>query len=102
MDATPHSEQLEKAIAFYEDFHWGSAPGAVEKKRFSKRPRTAVKIGKLRSVTYETVKNGEHAAWEHEFGEEGGVPPDLAVDPETKALHIVGGSYDVRPEGIVD
>lgn len=87
---------------FYKDFHWGEDVDRVVKKRISPPPAIAVKLGKLDAVTYETTKAGERALYEHNFGEEGGKRPDLVMDAETKKLHIVGGDYDVRPEGIVD
>lgn len=65
-------------------------------------PKVATKLGELVAVTYETSKGGELAQWHHEFGEEGGTRPDLVVDPKTKRLHIVGGSYDVQAAGIID
>jgi hypothetical protein len=96
------TERLKKAVAFYEDFHWGEKVDRVERKKLSRAPKVAVKLGKLDAVTYETRKNGEQALYEHNFGEEGGTRPDLVMDADNKKLHIVGGSYDVRPEGIVD
>lgn len=103
MEVNPSlSERLERAVDFYRDFHWGDEPDAVVKRRVSRAPRVAVGIGKLHSVAYSTRKGGENATWEHEFGEEGGEQPDLVMDAATKKLHIVGGDYDVRAEGIID
>lgn len=96
------SERLRNAIKTYEGFHWGDSPDKFVQKKVSKPPKVGVKLGKLVSVAYETHKNGEKAVWEHEFGEEGGKRPDLVMDADTKKLHIVGGSYDVRDEGIID
>lgn len=72
------------------------------RKPVSRRPKVGVKLGRLHSVTYETSKAGEPALWEHEFGEEGGDPPDLVADPDTERLHIVGGDYRIEDRGIVD
>lgn len=96
------TQRLKNAVKSYESFHWGDKPSKLIAKKVSKAPKVGVKLGKLVSVAYETHKNGEHAVWEHEFGEEGGKRPDLVMDADNKRLHIVGGSYDVRPEGIVD
>lgn len=101
-ERVPQSERLKRAVESYESFHWGDKPTKFLHKKISKTPRVGVKLGKLVSVAYETHKNGEHAVWEHEFGEEGGKRPDLVMDADNKRLHIVGGSYDVRPEGIID
>lgn len=95
-------DPLASAIAQYEAFHWGEPANKVTRRRVSKAPRHGVKLGVLRSVTYETSKGGELALWQHEFGEEGGEPPDLVMDPDNKKLHIVGGTYDVRTAGIID
>jgi len=70
--------------------------------RLSPRPRALVKLGRLEALTYRTAKDGEIADWEHDFGEEGGKKPVLAMDAETRRLHIVGGDYDVEDRGIVD
>lgn len=96
------SDRLSEALEFYQDFHWGEAPNKIERKRFPKPPKVAVKLGRLHSVTYHTSKGGEDALWEHEFGEEGGTAPDLVMDPKNKRLHIVGGTYDVQAAGIID
>lgn len=96
------SQRMRNAVDAYEGFHWGDEPTKFVAKKISKAPKVGVKLGKLVSVAYETHKNGEHAVWEHEFGEEGGKRPDLVMDADNKRLHIVGGSYDVRPEGIID
>jgi hypothetical protein len=96
------SERLKRAVATYEGFHWGDPPDRIVKRKVSKAPKVAVKLGKLVAVAYETHKNGEHAVWEHEFGEEGGKRPDLVMDADTEKLHIVGGSYTVTDAGIID
>jgi len=94
--------KLKRAMERYKEFHWGDEADRVVRKKISKPPRVAVKLGKLVSVAYETHKGGEHATWEHEFGEDGGKRPDLVMDAASKRLHIVGGSYDVTPDGIID
>lgn len=96
------SERLEDAVSFYEDLHWGEPATKVTRRRVAKTPKVASKLGELVAVTYETSKGGEHAEWEHHFGEEGGERPDLVVDPKNKRLHIVGGDYDVQAAGIID
>lgn len=94
--------KVARAAKFFSEFHWGDESKRVKRVKASPRPRVATKLGKLHAVTYETTKDGETALWEHEFGEEGGRQPDLVSDVDTNRLHIVGGDYDVRPEGIVD
>lgn len=68
--------------------------------RLPARPRVLVKLGELDSVTYVTKKGREPVThYEHEFGEEGGKRPVLAMD-ERKRLHVVGGDYTVTKAGI--
>lgn len=96
------ARRLDRALEFYRDFHWGEEPSRIVKRKIPKPPRVAVKLGKLDSVVYSTRKDGESATWEHEFGEEGGKKPDLVMDMDNKKLHIIGGTYDVQPAGIID
>lgn len=96
------SARVEDALDFYKAFHWGDDSDQVVRRKVSRPPRVGVRLGEVHAITYGTTKGGETALWEHEFGEEGGDKPDLVMDAENKRLHIVGGSYDVRPEGIVD
>ena len=87
----------------YTGFHWGRPPKRNVSVTPSPRPRELVELGKLEAVTYSTKKGDEgFAHYEHEFGEEGGQKPVLALDPETNRLHIVGGGYRVEDRGIVD
>lgn len=93
---------MELADAKYEGFHWGRAPRRHQNVELSPRPRELAKIGELEAVAYRTTKGDQRATWEHEFGDQGGRKPILAVDPRTNRLHIVGGSYRVEDRGIVD
>ncbi len=38
----------------------------------------------------------------HPLGEESGMPPMLVYDTLNKQMLVVGGNYEIRPEGIVD
>jgi hypothetical protein len=93
---------MERASNFYRDFHWGDEPETFVSAEFPKPPKVGTKLGTLHAVTYETVKDGEQALWEHEFGEEGGEKPDLVADPKSKQLYIVGVYYDITARGIID
>jgi len=97
------SGELQKAADFYEDLHWGIPPKAVKRAKVPRTPKALAELGELESVVYSTDKNGDgFSNYEHEFGEEGGEKPLLAVDPENKKLHVVGGDYTVEDRGIVD
>jgi hypothetical protein len=92
-----------RALRAYRGFHWGRKPRRIVRVKPARRPRELVKLGSLEAVTYGTTKGSEgYAHYEHEFGEEGGKKPALAMDPKNKRLHIVGGDYDVEDRGIVD
>lgn len=87
----------------YTGFHWGRPPTRTVRVRTSPKPRELVELGELEAVTYSTKKGDEgFAHYEHEFGEEGGAKPKLALDPENDRLHVVGGDYRVEDRGIVD
>jgi peptidoglycan hydrolase-like protein with peptidoglycan-binding domain len=92
----------EAAVRFYQDFQ-GRRPRRIKRAKVSPLPRTLVRLGLLEAITYSTKKGRTALAdYVHQFGEEGGRKPVLAVDPKTKRLHIVGGDYDVQDVGIVD
>jgi hypothetical protein len=96
-------DALERAKQFREEFHWGFPARKVTRRSVPPRPDVLVKLGQLESVTYATHKKGDgYSHYEHAFGEEGGRKPQLAVDPDSGKLHIVGGSYRVEKRGIVD
>lgn len=87
----------------YEGFHWGRRPKKTVRVKPSPSPRELVELGKLEAVTYSTTKGREgFQHYEHEFGEEGGRKPVLALDPSTDRLHVIGGDYAVEDRGIVD
>jgi hypothetical protein len=64
-----------------------------------------VELGECTYVKYLT-KKGFHAfepvEYWHKFGEEDGVRPVLAYDTVNRALFLVGGNYQCKPEGIVN
>lgn len=92
-----------KAAALYRELHWGIKPRRLRKVRVERRPTELAELGKLKSVTYDTSKRGDGpSSYTHQFGEEGGRRPSLAVDTATRRLHIVGGDYRVESRGIVD
>lgn len=68
-------------------------------------PKDHVEIGEILQISYHTRK-GFHAFepvdYYHDFGEESGIRPRLAYDTRNKRQYIIGGAYQVKPEGIVD
>jgi hypothetical protein len=62
-------------------------------------------LGTLLAIYYHTSKafhNFEPTDYLHLFGEENGELPLLSFDRLNRALRISGGSYQVKPEGIVN
>jgi len=89
------------AVKFYKNFHWGRKPKKFKRVKASPRPRRLVQLGVLEAVTYSAKKGADALAdYIHHFGEGGTKRPILAADPSNRRLHILGGGYDVRPEGI--
>jgi len=75
--------------------------------RFRKpNPPGEVDYGEILRVCYTADKphiesDGKSRAYEHKFGERGGIRPHLVVDAEGLPI-ISGGSYTVPEEGIDD
>lgn len=87
----------------YEGFHWGRPPTKDVDVELPPEPRELVELGQLEAVVYSTKKGDEGLQhYEHQFGEEGGRKPRLAMDPASERLHVVGGDYTVEDRGIVD
>ncbi len=63
-----------------------------------------VDLGECTQVEYLTKKGFdkfEPIVYYHKLGEKGGTPPRLMFDCKKNRLYFVGGSYRVKPEGIV-
>lgn len=68
-------------------------------------PKDHITVGSVAKIAYFTSKvfhNFEPSVYEHRFGEEGGIEPLLHYDVLNRKLYLTGGSYLVRPEGIVN
>lgn len=63
-------------------------------------PPAVCVIGLLDGVLYETVRDGRTEKYKHEFA--AGDRPLLAVSPDGKSLHLIGGRYVFTERGIVD
>lgn len=67
--------------------------------------RDYVLIGQAKTITYHTRKafhNFEQSDYIHKFGEDGGTLPIVGYDTLNGRLFLIGGSYKVKPEGIVN
>ncbi len=68
-------------------------------------PKDHVTVGEVEEIVYRTSKafhDFEPTEYKHAFGEEGGELPVLGYDVHSQKLYLTGGSYQVRPEGIVN
>lgn len=67
------------------------------------RDKDSVDLGELHFIEYFTRKgfdNYQPVTYYHKLGEETGVRPRLMYDQRNRQLHIVGGEYQVTPDGI--
>ena len=67
--------------------------------------RDHVELGALWKIVYRTAKgfhDFEVTDYSHEFGENGGRLPTLVYETLNNALYLTGGTYIVKPEGIVN
>jgi hypothetical protein len=96
------AERRANAVDRFEALHWGR-PARKSSGHQVQAPRALAEIGRLEAVEYFTNKRGDGpSVYRHQFGEDGGRKPRLAVDVETDRLHIIGGDYSVEDQGIVD
>lgn len=64
-----------------------------------------VDIGNVHKIVYRTSKafhSFEPTDYVHEFGEEGGTLPTLGYDVLNQRMYLIGGSYQIQPEGITN
>ena len=59
-------------------------------------------IDRIWYVTKKSFDNFETSSYIHRFGEEGGEKPLLLYDRLNKKQWIIGGDYEVKPEGIAN
>ena len=62
-------------------------------------------LGACPFIVYDTLKgfhDFEPTLYGHEFAEDGGEYPMLHYDQLNRLVYLTGGSYKVRPEGIID
>ena len=70
-----------------------------------KTDRRTVDCGFAYQVEYFTQKgfdNFQPVTYYHQFGEDTGERPRVVYDRQKKRIHLVGGAYKVKPEGIVN
>jgi len=70
-----------------------------------KASAATVKLGFAYKIEYFTQKgfdNFQPVTYYHDLGEETGERPRVVYDKRRKRIHLVGGAYTVKPEGIVN
>jgi len=70
-----------------------------------KSDKDFVPVGPCTHIVYRTKKafhNFDETDYVHEFGEEGGTPPLLGYSVLNQRFYFEGGTYTVKPEGIVN
>lgn len=85
-----------------QDIDWRKVDGSSEEGKY------LVWVGPVYSITYYTDKHHltgpasqkTGTPYEHEFGDEGGDLPCLIFDRQNRRLMLVGGDYEITPEGI--
>jgi len=97
----PIRDQLAAAERAYREFHWGDDPDAtIEAEIPAIRPGDVLPVlGELVRIDYQARKRGELATWWHPFQSP---RPLLASTCDRRPrLVIVGGGYQIKPQGIV-
>lgn len=99
-------EELEKALSFNKDFHWGIEPSRMyvlspdEFPLLFKFPKTVSMLGYLRGLIYQTKKKGDKGQVWYVHSHDAPFPI-LACDPSGKQLYIIGGIAEVKDRGII-
>jgi hypothetical protein len=78
---------------------------AVDKLPTKQLSNHRVLIGSAYQIEYFTQKhfdNFQPVTYYHSFGEDSGERPHVVYDRRKKRIHLVGGAYVVKPEGIVN
>jgi hypothetical protein len=91
--------ELKAASKLYSDFTGNDEPEVVPVKVRS-LPKTALAVGTILGVIYETVRDGEKERYIHQFKARS--RPLFAVSHDGKQLLMLGGAYDFTDRGIVD
>lgn len=92
-------KQIKQAASLYRRFSGHKAESA-QKVKVRKLPKTAVAIGTIVGVIYDTIRDGKRERYIHEFRKRS--RPLFAVSHDGKQLLMLGGAYDFTERGIVD
>jgi hypothetical protein len=87
-----------QAVDAYVDFH-GDPPQRVNVYKLPDGDVWAHRLGRATAIAYETVRDGEHQDYIHEFGDGKGPYIDVATDG---AVYLTEGRYSVTDRGFED
>lgn len=90
---------IRRACKLYKSFS-GHIPEIVGSVQLGTIPKALVIVGELDGILYSTVRDGANEKYIHRFHKRD--RPYLAVSPDGKSLHIIGGDYEFNLRGIVD
>ena len=92
---------VKKAAELFEDFHGFPASETIKAKIERKIPKTLVKVGDMREIIYHSDKwsPGRTKRYLHDFEKP---YPLLCSDTKGRRLYIIGGEFEIKPEGIVN
>lgn len=91
--------QVAQGARLIEEFS-GHKAKVVGKIRIPDAPKTALAIGHVLGIIYETKRDGEIESYIHRFAKAS--RPLLATSHDGKQLLLIGGSYNFTDRGIVD
>jgi hypothetical protein len=96
----------EEAERLYEGFQGRPISEVMEVRLPKDFPDELILLGPATGISYlaakEHIEGGQLFDWHHQFGEQDGTLPALCADPKTQDLYIIGGNYQIKPEGIVN
>jgi len=89
---------LKESRKRFKDFR-GDTPGSIRPVKVNV-PKSAMTVGELAGVLYNTVRDGKREDYIHKFRKKS--RPLLAASDDGSSLHIIGGRYEFTERGIVD
>lgn len=96
----PQKRKIQQASKLIQEFS-GHKARIFGKMKFPENPGTAIAIGYLLGLSYETKRDGLMEKYYHRFVRKANRPL-LAVSSDGKQLYLLGGAYNFTDRGIVD
>lgn len=99
MKNSSQRKSIKQAAKLFEDFTGEPANDPVEI-AIPEMPKTALAIGKVLGIMYETVRDGVKESYQHKF--KSSSRPLMVVSSDGKQVLMLGGAYTFTDRGIVD